>query len=133
MISPTVLRAIAHAKPVSLAGPWHPLAQAVPPSGVIRRTLDAVGDYSPYAVVAGCVVIAWCWSWVLKRDREEALDMRTALEWERETGTVVLDYSGWTREGLSPGDLITVSDFERLCAGSSTVRRDNRHAMEGSR
>lgn len=135
MISPTVLLGHAHAMPClpSQIGLWHPLAQAVPPSGVIHRTWDAVGVYSLYVVVAGCVVVAWCWSWVLKRDREERLDMRTALEWERETGTAVLGYEAWTREGLSPGDLITQSDFERLCAGSSTVRRDNRHAMEESR
>lgn len=130
MISPTVLRAVAHAKPVSLAGLWHPLAQAVPPSGVIRRTLDAVGVYSAPVILAGCVVLAWTWSWVLRRDRAERLDMRTALEWERETGTAVLGYEAWKREGLSPGDRITVSDFERLCAGSTTVRRADRHAME---
>ena len=131
--TPTALCVSAHDMPVSLAnGLCHILAQ-IPPSGVIHRATDAVGVYSPVVVFAGCVVIAWSWAWVLKRDRAEALDMRDALEWERETGTAVLGYEAWTREGLSPGDRITVSDFERLCAGSTTVRRADRHAMEESR
>jgi hypothetical protein len=100
----------------------------LPPGGVIHRHRDVAGVS---VCIAGAVSLALIWSWVLSRDREERRDMRTALEWERETGTCVLGYEAWKREGLSPGDRITISDFERLASESATVRRADRHPMDG--
>ena len=123
MISPTTLLVDAHATPcLPTSGLWHPLAQ-IPPSGVIHHARDVVG----VLIFTGMVIGTWLWAAGLHRTRE---DRRTALEWERETGTCVLGYDAWFREGISPGDRITLAEFDRLAAGSATIRRGDRHAME---
>ena len=124
MIStPTALRVTGHATPLlalSTEGLWHSLAQ-IPPSGVIHRALDVVG----------VVLIVWLAVWVTRR-RMPHPDLRTALEWERETGTCVLGYDAWIRAGISPGDRISLQRFEELAAASPSIRRGDRHAMEES-
>lgn len=118
----TALRVYAHATPCLLpksTGLWHPLAQ-IPPSGLIHRALDVVGVVFFVGVAA----------WFACRKRAGSEDLRTALEWERETGTCVLGYDAWKRAGISPGDRITLARFSELAAKSPSIRRGDRHAME---
>lgn len=123
MIStPTALRVYAHDTPCLLpksTGLCHSLAQ-IPPSGVIHRALDVVGVVFFIGVAA----------WFVCRKRAGREDLRTALEWERETGTCVLGYDAWKRAGISPGERITLAMFKELAAASPSIRRGDRHAME---